>query len=121
MAEKAIQGIAARKEAIQQLLDTGIRIRKPEPRPLATGPLAGKTFCFTGAIKEIDESKGKPYKRKHMEDLVKQRGGQPLSNVTGKLDYLVMADPSSKSSKAVKARKLGTKILSEKEFFAMVE
>jgi hypothetical protein len=31
-----------------------------------------------------------------------------------------MADPDSKSSKAEKARELGTRILSEEEFFGMV-
>jgi DNA ligase (NAD+) len=37
------------------------------------------------------------------------------------LDYLVMADPESTSTKAQKARTLGTKILGEEEFLGMVE
>ncbi|MBI4600628.1 MAG: hypothetical protein HY721_01575, partial [Planctomycetes bacterium] len=54
---------------------------------------------------------GKPYARKKLEALVSSRGGRCLSDVTAKLDYLVMADPASRSSKAEKARKHGTRIL----------
>lgn len=120
LAEKAVNGLAARKERIAKLLAAGITIQKPEPHAGASGPLAGKTFCFTGAIKKTDPATGKTYTRKHMEGLVTKLGGRALSDVTAKLDYLVMADPDSKSSKAEKARKMGTRILSEEEFFGMV-
>jgi DNA ligase (NAD+) len=120
LAEKAVKGLSARSERIQRLLAAGVEIQKPEAAPSVEGPLAGKTFCFTGAIKKIDEVKGKPFTRKHMEDLVVKRGGKTLTDVTSKLDFLVMADPKSRSSKAAKARELGTKILSEEEFFEMI-
>ena len=55
-----------------------------------------------------------------MEDFVAKQGGKILSDVTSKLDFLVMADPKSRSSKAEKARELGTKILSEEDFFGML-
>ena len=102
------------------MLDAGIQIQKAEAAEPREGPLLGKTFCFTGAIRKIDETKGKPYTRKQMEDLVVKLGGRTLSDVTSKLDYLVMADPESRSSKAEKARRLGTKILSEEDFFKLV-
>ncbi len=120
LAEKAASGLAARRDRIDRLLRAGITIQKPEPRAEASGPLAGKTFCFTGAIKKTDPATGKPYTRKQMEGLVTKLGGRALSDVTAKLDYLVMADPDSKSSKAEKARKMGTRILSEEELFGMV-
>ena len=119
LAEKAVNGLRARKERIAKLLAAGVTIRKHEPRVAAAGPLLGKTFCFTGAIHRVDPATGKTYTRKQMEDFVAKNGGRALSDVTAKLDYLVLADPQSKSSKAEKARKLGTKILSEEDFFTL--
>jgi DNA ligase (NAD+) len=43
-----------------------------------------------------------------------------LAAVTKELQYLVIADPASTSSKAVKARKLGTKLITEAELEAMI-
>jgi len=120
LAEKAVGGLEARHDIIERLLGVGIRIQKPPKQPERTGPLAGKTFCFTGAIQQVDPESGKTFTRTRMEALVKQHGGRPLKAVTAKLDYLVLANPKSKSSKAEKARKLGTRILSEEEFFGMV-
>ena len=54
-----------------------------------------------------------------MQERVAALGGRNLSDVTSGLDYLVMADPDSTSSKAEKARKLGTVVLGEEEFFRM--
>jgi DNA ligase (NAD+) len=120
LADKAVLGLQARKDIIERLLGVGIRIQKPPPESERTGPFVGKTFCFTGTIKKIDAGSAKTFTRNRMEALVKQRGGRALKAVTAKLDYLVMANPKSKSSKAEKARDLGTKILSEEEFFGMV-
>jgi DNA ligase (NAD+) len=121
LAEKAVNGLALRRERIEKLLRSGVTIEKPSPQTAPSGPLAGQTFCFTGAIHKTEAATGKTYTRKQMESLVTKLGGRALSDVTSKLDYLVMADPKSKSSKAEKARKLGTKILSEEEFFQKVE
>ena len=77
----------------------------------AGGPLAGKTFCFTGAL-------GRP--RKELEQMVESRGGTLLSGVTKDLQFLVMADPGSGSSKAEKAKKYGTECLDEAQFMALV-
>ena len=43
-----------------------------------------------------------------------------LASVTKELDYLVIADPASTSSKAVKARKYGTKLITEAELDALI-
>jgi DNA ligase (NAD+) len=78
----------------------------------AEGPLAGKSFCFTGAL-------SRP--RKELEGMVEALGGTLLSSVTKDLKYLVMADPESGSSKAQKAKKYGTACLDEAAFLALVE
>ena len=94
---------------------------QPPPAPAADGIFAGKTFCFTGAIQRVDESSGKRYTRKQMQALVVENGGKAVGDVSKGLDFLVLADPSSSSSKARKARDLGTQLLSEEEFFDLVE
>ena len=77
----------------------------------ASGPLAGKSFCFTGTL-------GRP--RKELEQMVEDKGGTLLSGVTKDLQFLVMADPSSGSSKAQKAKKYGTQCIDEAAFMALV-
>lgn len=101
-------GMKARKAEIARLIAVGV---VPVNKANA-GPLAGKTFCFTGAL-------GRP--RKELEKLVEDRGGTLLSGVTKELDYLVMADPNSGSSKATKAKQYGTECIDEATFMTMVK
>ena len=75
-------------------------------------PVASKgSICFTGTL----ESMG----RKDAQALAESFGFEIKGGVTKGLTYLVMADPNSNSSKARKARELGTKCISEKEFLDM--
>jgi DNA ligase (NAD+) len=53
--------------------------------------------------------------------MVEKHGGSVLSGVTKELNYLVMSDPSSGSSKAEKARKYGTQCIDADAFLALVE
>ncbi|MFT3697754.1 MAG: NAD-dependent DNA ligase LigA [Kofleriaceae bacterium] len=105
--KSAFAGIAERKAEIKRLIAVGV---VPVAKS-ASGPLAGKTFCFTGAL-------GRP--RKELEQMVEAKGGTLLSGVTKDLQYLVMADPESGSSKAEKAKKYGTECLNEAQFMKMV-
>jgi DNA ligase (NAD+) len=120
LAGKVVRGLESRAARIERLLEAGIEIEPPAPAAVRSGPLAGKTFCFTGAVRARNEATGKPYTRKELEAMVEEKGGRALSDVTRGLDYLVMADPESKSSKSQKARKLGTRVLSEEEFFELL-
>ena len=95
--------------------------RKGEPAEEIAGVPNGKTFCFTGAIKRINPRTEKRFTRKQLQGLVKANGGRSLKDVTSKLDHLVLAHPDSKSSKARKARDLDVDILSEEEFFALLD
>jgi DNA ligase (NAD+) len=79
----------------------------------ASGPLVGKTFCLTGAMPS-----GR--KRKEVVEIIEAAGGEFKSSVGKGLGYLIIADPSSQSSKAVKARKLGTQCISEDELMEMI-
>lgn len=107
-AKAAVEGLKEREGEIARLLEVGV---VPVSRA-AQGPLAGKTFCFTGAL-------SRP--RKELEQMVTDLGGTLLSSVTKDLKYLVMADPESGSSKAQKAKKYGTQCLDEAQFLALVD
>ena len=56
-----------------------------------------------------------PKKRNEYEAMIISKGGIVTGSVSKNTDYLVIADVSSTSSKAVKARKLGTKLISPEE------
>lgn len=102
-ADKILTGLAERRSEIERLAEVGV-----EPvRPGEGGPLSGLSFCFSG-------SHQRP--RKTLAKIVESQGGTVASGVTKGLSYLVLADASSTSSKAQKARKLGTEILDEEGF-----
>lgn len=69
-------------------------------------------FCFTGAA---------TVPREKLFAIAEENGGIVKSSVTKDTDYLVMADPNSNSTKAQKAKKYGTKVISETEFLNMAK
>ena len=106
-AASIVRGLRSREEEIQRLLDAGIVPVTPQEG----GVLAGMSFCFTGAS---------TLSRPELTRLVESKGGRVLAAVTKELQFLVIADQASTSSKAVKARKLGTKLITEEELMAMI-
>jgi DNA ligase (NAD+) len=76
------------------------------------GAFTGKSVCFTGTM---------VHKRAELEAMVVNAGGVVKGNVGKGLTFLVISDPNSTSSKAVAARKHGTRCISEDEFLAMVK
>lgn len=107
-AEDVCAGIEKKSQLIEDLLEVGFKIE--DEVPVASGGLNGKSFCFTGKMK---------HGRKELESLAISNGGQ-VRSVSKELDYLVIADPNSSSSKAVKARKLGVQLIGEEDFVKMV-
>lgn len=124
-------------EELQQLEDVGIKVatsihdffRRPEHiRMLKTletiglnlvsekqvqtsGNLSGKTFLFTGTLPTL--------KRSEAESMVEAQGGQLLSGVSSKLNFLIVGEDAG--SKLEKAKKIPSiQILSEEEFLNMV-
>ena len=120
-ADGIVAGLQKRAELIKKLKRLGVEPRKGEPAEEIDGVLNEKTFCFTGAIKRINPRTEKRFTRKQLQGLVKANGGRSLKDVTSKLDHLVLANPDSKSAKARKARDLDVNILSEEEFFALLD
>jgi DNA polymerase-3 subunit epsilon len=81
----------------------------------ASNELFGKRVCFTGEL--MSEIDGRPITREMAHVLAEQHGMVVASNVSKKLDVLVVADPNSQSGKARKARNYGVRILAEPAFW----
>ena len=102
------------KNFIKKLLRY-VRIKKPAQGRSALGgkpgKLAGKIFVFTGEMESMsrDEAKAK----------VRVLGGDPSETVSKNTDYVVAG--ASPGSKYEKAKKLGVKIIDEKEFLKMIK
>jgi len=97
------------KESIELLKKAGVKVI--EPKIKEKGKLAGKTFVFTGALKEIGRDEAR--------NLVESLGGMTVSSVSKKVDFVVAGeDPGSKFDKA---KELGIKVLTEEEFKKMIQ
>lgn len=103
---------ALKREDMINCLKTGLfKLAPAEVKEVKDGKLSGKSFCFTGAM---------DYKRSDLEKMVTDNGGT-VSSVKKGLTFLVQADPSSTSSKSVKAKSLGIAIISPEDFLEMVK
>jgi DNA ligase (NAD+) len=87
-----------------------VRIQNPESR-VQNYKLRGLSFVLTGTLETMsrDEAKAK----------IRELGGNVSESVSSKTDYVVVG--SDPGSKAEKAKKLGVKILSEKEFLDLIK
>lgn len=103
-ADAIAKGITELKDVID-VLSTHIHIKEK------SGGLVGQSFCFTGTMQTP---------RKELEAMVVDAGGDIKKSVGKGLTYLVIADPNSTSTKAQKARKLGTDLISEEQFLGMI-
>jgi len=102
-------GLVNRAEMINKLLEC-VEVKNVEE---AKGPLAGKSFCLTGAMPS-----GKKRNEVHTE--IEAAGGEVKGGVSKGLSYLVLADPNSTSGKAKKAREVGTECISEEQLYEMM-
>jgi len=93
-AREFVNGLRDREEIINHLLLAGITIKAP-----VTGPLKGKSFCFTG------------FRDSNLERAIEGLGGVMKSGVSRSLTYLVASDPTADSGKAKKARKYGVQVI----------
>lgn len=113
--DKTAKGIAEflkdkdNREEIRLLLDHGVEPQKMKKK-MTTHAFSGKTFVITGTLES--------YSRDEAARLIKERGGKVTGSVSKQTDYLLLGeDPGSKYDKA---KELGTKILSEREFQKML-
>ena len=94
---------------LERLASGGAEVEAP-PRAAAGGKFDGQTFVLTGGLGSMSREEAK--------DKVRALGGAASESVSRETDYLVAgSDPGSKYEKA---RKLGVKIIDEKEFLRML-
>lgn len=99
-------------KVIEKLKKAGVNTKKIETeKEVIDNPLKGATLVFTGALSS--------YTRSEAAKIVESLGGKVVSSVSKKTTFVVVGeDPGSKYEKA---KKIGVKILSEKEFIDIVE
>ncbi|MFM8363459.1 MAG: BRCT domain-containing protein, partial [Haliscomenobacter sp.] len=81
-------------------------------------PCTGKSICFTGDLRAI--LNGKQVTREVVHEIVLSKGMIVKNNVSSKLDFLVIADPYSQSTKARRARELNIPLLTEPSFWSLI-
>ncbi|MCX7678558.1 MAG: NAD-dependent DNA ligase LigA [Spirochaetes bacterium] len=97
---------------VAEMLSLGVEVLPEESVtvPENASHIAGKTFVFTGTLRTCTREKA--------EEIVERLGGRAASSVSKKTDFVVAGEGAG--SKLEKARSLGIKVISEKEFLAMV-
>lgn len=106
IADSFIENFYSLEDIFMFLKKRGLKFIKEK----TTNNLKGKSFQFTGTMAKS---------RDEMELLTMNNGGR-LSGVNKKLDYLVVADKTTVSTKAAKARTLGVKIITEEKFMKII-
>lgn len=89
-----------------------------QKRPPQESPVSGRSVCFTGELRSTIN--GQPIRRDIAETLASSAGMVIASNVTRKLDLLVVADPDTQSGKAKKARDYGVRVVADNVFWRMI-
>ena len=100
-------------EFLQKLKKARIKTINPPPllKLRRASKIKDKTFVFTGGLETIT--------RERAEELVRELGGDASSLVSKNTDFVVAG--SEPGSKYEKAKKLGVRIISEKEFLKMIK
>ncbi|MFN4809644.1 MAG: NAD-dependent DNA ligase LigA [Bacteroidota bacterium] len=89
----------------------GLTLRNEKKDTHSTGNLTGKTFLFTGTLSKL--------KRSEVEEMVRANGGQILSGVSAKLNYLVAGEEAG--SKLEKAKKIPSiHVINEQDFIKLL-
>ncbi|MBI5602087.1 MAG: NAD-dependent DNA ligase LigA [Deltaproteobacteria bacterium] len=97
------------RKVVEKILTAGIKIK--EGKTVGPKPLNGRTFVLTGRLEGLTRDQAK--------ERIEALGGKTASQVSGKVDYLIVGeDPGSKLDKA---RELRIATLTEKEFLQLIE
>jgi DNA ligase (NAD+) len=94
---------------INDLLAAGVKPESPQ-KVKSKGKLAGKTIVVTGTLQN--------FTRQQIEDAIRNAGAKASSGVSKNTDFVIAGDDPG--SKLDKARQLGVKVISEKEFEEML-
>jgi DNA ligase (NAD+) len=96
------------RAVVDELLAAGV---KPEqPKTKRTDKLAGKIIVVTGTLEN--------FTRQQAEYTIRQAGGRPSGSISKKTDFVLAGEEPG--SKLDKAKKLGVKVINEKQFLEML-
>ncbi len=95
---------------IEKLREAGVSFDRVE-RPVMETPFSGKTCVVTGTLEKLERSEA--------EALLRRLGAKPSGSVSKKTDFLVVGE--NPGSKVVKAKTLGVRIMTEKEFYKLLK
>ncbi len=110
VAESIVEWFAqpSNKKLLKKFAKFGV---EPQTARQIKGPLSGKNFVVTGTLESMS--------REQAAERIRALGGKFQPAVSQETDYLVVGENVGES-KLTKARKLGTKQISEKEFLKLV-
>ena len=109
-------GIDAMALVIDKMLANGVEILPPQEDLHASDQaeaLSLQTICISGKLPS-----GK--KKADYQEPLLAAGYELVDDVSKDLSYLVLADAASTSSKAVKARKLGVRVIAEEDLMSLI-
>jgi len=102
-------------QLIASLKKAGIQLSKPDTATTATGqslPLLGKNFLISGTFQNFE--------REALKELIKKKGGNLLTGVSRKLDYLIIGNNPG-PSKITEAQALGIPMIDETKILEMLQ
>ena len=77
------------------------------------GKFINQTFMFTGGMSKMSRSEAKK--------IVENEGGKVLGSPSKKLNYLISGDSKPTIKKVNQAKEIGVKVLSEKEWYKLID
>ena len=101
--------VESNKSLIYELEKLGLNMNS-EVKSISSNAFTGLTFVITGTLHNLT--------RKDTEELIKTNGGKVTNSVTSNTSYLITGD--SPGSKLTKAQEIGTTVLTESEFLALM-
>jgi DNA ligase (NAD+) len=106
-------GDSKNRELIQRLKEAGLQFTLDESKlKKLSNRLEGKTFVISGVFSRVS--------RDELKKLIEQNGGKNTSGVSKHTGYLLAGEKPG-PDKVKKAEQLGVPLLSEEEFFTLIE
>ena len=97
-------------EILKRLKRYGVRIQIPQNKKVDS-KIKDKIFVLTGRLAD--------FTRDEIKDMIRKSGGKVSSSVSAKTDFLLVGKDAG--SKLDKAKKIGVKIISEREFINLLK